>query len=329
MTIPFDECFFDVKVLFAGLNVVTPCAVAENVNVERILENNLIAQVAQTAKEVILQIPSNDAEPLRPVAGLNYRVRGHRLFAVPDDRLREVSQANSDAIAAPKEAFRRAIILLYGVELIDGGTFATEVDSLGNRRVHSYQFNISSLSVHYDAAYVWDENADEVRRLYELASNDYLTVGDGRSLAVAIDRLGQASIRGSSIDANLDLCIAAEITFLFGVKRNIDNEQIASSVRENARAFFGDGEFFWDSEQVAKIIRESYKERSDTVHGRKFDDAARMEHLMTLNVRLREVLKAALRAYVERRPAKLTARATWPERQKSIADGEPLQPIFT
>ena len=145
---------------------------------------------------------------------------------------------------------------------------------------------------------------------------------------MAIDRLGRASVRADGIDANLDLCIAAEIAFLFGVKlRGVENEKIAETVRENARAFFGDGEFFWGHDEAAEILRDSYKERSATVHGRKFGEAERLTHLVVLNARLREVLKAALRVYVERRPAKLTARAAWPARQAALARGEPVGPL--
>ncbi len=324
-----DECYFDVKALFAGLNVVTPCDLAPHVRVEQILENNLVAQSAQIAKEVLLGIASDADTPLRPVGGLAYRVRGHRLFAVADERLSEISRSNAAAIEAPKVAFRRAMILLYGVDLVEAGTFVTEVDHLGNRRIHSYQFNTSSLSVHYDVASVWEENAEELRRLYSALTDDYLAKGDGKPLAVAIDRLGRASIRADSIDANLDLCIAAEITFLFGVKRGLKNENIAETVRENARGFFGDGEFFWDREKVSAILGDSYRERSDTVHGRKFNDVERLTRLMGLNATLREVLKAALRAHVERQPTKLAARATWIARKAALERGDALVPIFT
>lgn len=332
MAVPLspNECYFDVKALFAGLTVVAPCALADDVRAEQILENNLVAQSAQIAKEVLLGMPSDADAPVRPVGGIAYRVRGHRLFAVPDDRLSEVSRSNDAAIAGPKDAFRRAMVLLYAVDLVEAGTFVTEVDNLDNRRVHSYQFNTSTLSVHYEAACVWDGNADELQRMYAALTHDYLATGDGKPLVVAIDRLGRGSFRADAIDANLDLCIAAEIAFLFGVKlRGVENEMIAETVRENARAFFGDGEFFWGRDEVAEILRDSYRERSATVHGRKFGDAQRLADLTGYNVRLREVLKAALRTYVERRPARLAARAAWPARRAALERGEPLPPIFT
>ncbi|MDB5070691.1 MAG: hypothetical protein JWM87_1802 [Candidatus Eremiobacteraeota bacterium] len=219
--------------------------------------------------------------------------------------------------------------LLYRIDLVEAGTFVTEVDNLGNRHAHSYQFNTWSLSVHYEAATVWDGNAEGLRVLYAALTHEYLATGDGKPLAVAIDRLGRACGRPDGIDTNLDLCIASEIAVLFGVKRNIANGMIAETVRENACAFFGENEFFWSRDEVAEILRNSYKERSATVHGRKFGDAERLSQLAALNARLREVLKAALRAYVERRPAKLVARAAWAACQEALQRCEALGPIFT
>jgi hypothetical protein len=295
--------------------------------VEQIFENNLVAQAAETAKDVLLGMKSDPDVPMRPVGGLRYTVRGRSLLGTPDDQLAAVSQSNARTISAPKIAFRRAIALMNGVGLIEAGTFVWETDHLGNRRLFSYQFNTGTLSVHYDAAYVWDDNMEEIRRLYASLTDDYLE-GDGAPLGVAIDRLGTAGIRADGVDANLDLCIASEITFLFGVRRDIENEEIARSVREHAGAFFGDGEFFWSRDEVVEILRASYSERSNTVHGRRFHDPDRLTALTPLNAQLREVLKTTLRALIERRPARLVARALWPQRVAAVERGEVLRPMF-
>jgi hypothetical protein len=50
--------------------------------------------------------------------------------------------------------------------LTDSGTFVTEVDGDGNRRVYSYQFNYGTLSVDYRAAYFGDEHAAEMRQVF-------------------------------------------------------------------------------------------------------------------------------------------------------------------
>lgn len=327
MVLGHDECWFDVKALFAGLNVPAPQTIADQTRAEQIFENNLVAQVAQTARDVLLGIPTDASVPLRPVCGLTYRVRGTRLFTVPNDQQAQVSRSNENAIAAPRIAFRRAIALMYGVELIDAGMFVWEGDNQGNRRLSSYQFNTGTLSVHYDAVHVREDNVEELRRLFGALTHGYMKT-EGEPLGVAIDRLGRAGIRWNAIDANLDLCIAAEIAFLFGVRRDIDNERIAETVRQNARAFFGEGEFHWNRDEVAAILRASYRERSDTVHGRRFSDPERLTNLMRLNVQLREVLRATLQAYVVRRPARLVARALWPERQALLERGDALGPIF-
>ncbi|MDB5070690.1 MAG: hypothetical protein JWM87_1801 [Candidatus Eremiobacteraeota bacterium] len=65
-----NECYFDVKVLFADLNVVAPYALADDVRVEIILTNNLVATSAQIAKDVVLGMPSDADAKLRPVGGL-------------------------------------------------------------------------------------------------------------------------------------------------------------------------------------------------------------------------------------------------------------------
>lgn len=317
------ECYFDVKALFAGLVVDGEHDLAPGVWAEKIFENNLVAQVAQTAMDVLLGLRTDPEVPYRPVCGLVYRVRGERLRAAPEDQLQAVSARNAATIAAPKIAFRRAIALLYGVELLEGGTFVWETDYLANRRLSSYQFNKWSLSVHYEAAHVYDGNAATIRSLFAHLVHSYFA-RDGRSIAIAIDRLGAAGTRADPIDTNLDLCIASEIAFLYGVKR-VKNELIAKTVREHARVFFGDGEFFWSRDEVDEILRIAYKERSDTVHGRKANDIDRASRILALNARHREVLKAALRIYAERRPLRLAARAEWPRRAGTQG---PLGPIF-
>ena len=65
---------------------------------------------------------------------------------------------------------------------------------------------------------------------------------------------------------------------------------------------FGNNEFFWDGNTVFEIVRDSYRERSHTIHGRRGAQTDRYDALLGLNARLREVLKASLRCYVERRP---------------------------
>jgi len=316
-----SECWLDVTVLFAGLQVPAPIELAPEVSVEQILEANIVANAVKIATEVQLGLPSNPEDPMHPVCGLRYRVRGRRLLGAEESRF------NDAQIKGPKLAFTRAVALMRGLELLHGGTFVHELDSVGNRRLYSYQFNSGYLSVHYDAAYFDGAHADEMRRVFAATRDPYLT-SEGTSIGVAIDRLGVAAIRSNQVDMNLDLCIAAEIAFLFGLQRRIDNEKIAETIRENARAFFGDGEFFWSRDDVFQIVRDSYKQRSDTVHGRRGTDPQRDAVLTPLNVRLREVLKACLLAYAERRPTKASAKALWPARVKALAQGATLEQIF-
>jgi hypothetical protein len=210
--------------------------------------------------------------------------------------------------------------------MLHGGTFVWETDALGHRRLREYQFNAMTLSVQPDDVYFGKEHANDLRACFANLSDPYLEQ-DGLSIGVAIDRLGSAYLRPSAVDKNLDLCIAAEIAFLYGVK-DVENERIAEDVREHASLFFGEGEFMWSRDDVRDILRDSYRERSNTVHGRKFDTPERQDVLGTLNARLREVLKATLRVYAARRPPRLLARRTWPERRTALEAGEALGPIF-
>lgn len=313
------ECWLDVVALFAGLEIENRIELGANVALEKILDANLIANVARIAKEVILGLPSDENALLHPVYGMRYRVRGKALLGTDEAKF------NSEQIAKPQKAFVRAVGLLRGQELVTAGSFVYETGGLGQRRLQSYQFNTATLSVHYEAAYFGDAHADELVRVYRTLLDPYLE-GNGTSVAVAIDRLGTAGTRTNEVDRNLDLCIAAEIVFLFGMKS--ENEMITENVRENARVFFGDEEFFWDRDTVAQVVYDSYKERSHTVHGRR-GNGGRGDVLIGLNARLREILKAALGIYIERRPAKLLARQTWTTRRASLEAGLPLEPIFS
>lgn len=315
------ECWLDVIVLFAGLGVPERIELAPTISLEQILEANLVANAVKIASEVQLGLPSNPAEPMHPVCGLRYRVLGKRILGSAE------ASFNSMQIGRPKQAFLRAVALIRGLELLHGGTFVHEVDDAGNRRLQSYQFNAGMLSMHYDAAYFDETHADELRQVFDALRDPYM-YGEGNSIGIAIDRLGVAAVRSNQIDTNLDLCIAAEIAFLFGLHGRIENERIAENIRENARVFFGDREFFWDRDKVFEIARDSYKERSDTIHGRRGDVPERHDKLLRVNVGLREVLKASLRAYVERRPTKMAARSAWPARREAIAEDVALGPMF-
>jgi hypothetical protein len=316
------ESWFDVIVLLAGLQVPARIELAPDVALDQILETNLVAQAVRMATEVTLGLPdveTDPPEPLHPVCGLLYRVRGKIVGEGSD------TTYNAEQIEAPKRAFLRAIALLRGLELGHGGTFVHEVNDAGRRRLHSSQLNSMVLSVHYEAAR-FDEGgfAEELRGVFVALQDPYLS-GEGVAIGVAIDRLGLAGIRANPVDANLDLCIAAEIAFRFGHERN---EKIAETIRENARVFFGDGEFLWDRNSVFEIVCDSYRERSHTVHGRRRSSDDKHGVLLGLNARLREVLKASLRAYVERRPTRAIARKAWPARHAAVAAGKSLNPIF-
>lgn len=313
------EAWFLITVLLAGLIVDQPIVLPGNVRVEEILPSNLIAKGAREAADAIFHVPAPDEEA-RPVYGLRFRVRGRHLMTGDDWKF------TNEQIEAPKRAFLRAVALMQAQELADAGTFVAQEDADGNAVLRQWQFNYGRLSVHYEAVHLGEWNAVDLASLFTALLEPYFH-GTGTGIGVAIDRLGVAEMRASKLDTNLDLCIASEIAFLFGVK-DMKNELIGPTVRENARVFFGDGEFFWDREKVDDIIKSSYKERSNTVHGRKFGDSERLGALIGLNAQLREVLKGALRAYVERRPTKLQARKAWKDRQVALGDGHPLPPIF-
>lgn len=327
MALDLGECWFDVRVLFAGLTVPTPIDLSPDVRLEPILDWNLVATLAKMASEVVLQLPSDPDVPRNPVCGLNYRVRGKRLIASPPERVGEDSRFNDRQIDAPRRAFIRAVSLLRGMELGDAGTFVREVDSAGTPHLRSSQFNYGRLSVHYDAAYFGEEHAVELRALFGNVSDPYLS-GDGASIAVAIDRLGAAALRLSPLDVNLDLCIAAEIAFRFGTP---NRRKISATIRKNARCFFGDEELaqWWDRGTIHNILRDSYDQRSDTVHGNKGPDLERNDVLAGLNAQLRVILQASLRAYVERKPTQARAREAWIARRTALARRRPLGPIFT
>jgi hypothetical protein len=206
------------------------------------------------------------------------------------------------------------------------GTFVSQTAADGVRRAYSQQFNYGRLSIHYDAAYFDAEDAATMRQLFACLRNAYLEES-GSAIGIAIDRLGTAAVRSNLIDANLDLCIAMEIAFLFGV-RDTRNEKLRETIAQNARVFFRDGEFYWGRDLISEIASNSYKQRCDTIHGRRGDDPDRYDTLTPLNVRLREVLKACLRAYVERRPTKAAARRAWMERTAAREAAHPLTPIF-
>jgi len=315
-----NEVWLDVIVLFAGLRVEGQIELAPDVRIEQILEANLVAQAALTAADVILQRQSDADAPAHPVNGMRYRVRGKRLVDGSEYRI------NHELIEAPKRAFRRAAALLQGSAAVgDGGTFVIATDQAGASRYYSRQFNFGNLSVHYDGPYFGPNNEDELRRVFAFLQDPYLS-GEGTQIGVAIDRLGFAPTRANDVDVNLDLCVAAEIAFSFGPKK-IKNEELSQTLRDNAAAFFGDGEFFWDRATVYQILRDSYKERSDTVHGRAGHGAER-DKLGGLNAQLRELMARVLLAYVERRPTKRAAKTTWPDRRQAVKDGTPLPPIF-
>lgn len=63
------------------------------------------------------------------------------------------------------------------------------------------------------------------------------------------------------------------------------------------------------------------------MHGR-FPRGATHAELPRLNVQLREILRAVLRAYVERQPTKRIVRAAWKHRRAQHGRGEPLTAIF-
>jgi hypothetical protein len=84
-----------------GLNVIT-----QDVAVERIFENNLIAQMVKIASEVALRLPSDPGEPMHPVCGLRYRIRGRRLFGDQDGGR---FNFNPGQIEGPKRAFLRRV----------------------------------------------------------------------------------------------------------------------------------------------------------------------------------------------------------------------------
>ena len=111
------------------------------------------------------------------------------------------------------------------LHLSHGGTSVYLADDAGNRRLFSSQFNAGVLSVHYDAAYFDEQFLNELRHVYATCQDPYLS-DVGISIGTAIDRLGVASSRSSQLDSNLDLCIAAEIAYLFCLQDRIANEQI-------------------------------------------------------------------------------------------------------
>jgi len=328
MPLAANECWFDVKALFAGLDVPEPIDIDSDIRLEQIFPANLIAQAAKMAGQVLLGVPSpdRDLDLSPPVYGLTYRVKGKRLFGTPDDQLKSVSDYNAAQIDAPRTAFRRATALIHSVDLVHAGTFVWETDAFSKKRLFSYQFNTGTLSVDYHAAYYGPENSSDLKALFADAMHPYLKE-DGAPIGVAIDRMGKASSRESFVDANLDLSIAAEVAFLFGLKRT-KNEEITKTLELHAGLFFGDGEFFWSREQLRDIVARSYKERSNTVHGRKFDDPARHDLMIGLNAQLRETLRHVLRAYVERKPSRRLARQTWKQRIDDFDKEKSLGKIF-
>jgi hypothetical protein len=229
---------------------------------------------------------------------------------------------NDELIDAPTRAFVRAVALLRGPELRNGGSFV-RIAGDPEPRIHRYQFNYGALSVHYVQAQFDENDAAELREVFSALCEPYLA-GDGASIGMAIDRLGSAAVRSDGLDSNLDLCIAAEIAFTFGARPR--NSEIMSTVRENARIVFGDEEFYWDRDRVRSIVLDSYTERGYTVHGTGRPD--RGNALEGLNAQLRAILQSALRAYIERRPTEDLARRSWSERRAALRAGRLLGPIF-
>ncbi len=100
------------RVLFAGLNVVVPGDLALNIRVEQIFENNLVAQIAQTAKKVLLGLKSDLDAPMRPVCGLRYEVQGRSLIGADDYDLTAHARDNARIISALKLARFRGELLI-------------------------------------------------------------------------------------------------------------------------------------------------------------------------------------------------------------------------
>lgn len=316
------ECTLEVTVLYAGLQVPEILSLTPSVRIERILEANIIAESMRNARDVLLGRPYEFNEGDHPVCGLRYRVPGKQIIGAEEGRY------NCHQIESVKTAFRRSVALIRGVELVQGGTFVVLDDPIsGEKRLYSHQLNAGALINHYEAAYFDPSDVEELRVVFNALRLPYME-GEGRSIAVAIDRLGAAGLRPNAVDENLDLCIAAEIAFMFGLQRQTPNDRIAETVRQNAVVFFSDADLIWDRERVREIICKSYRERSKTMHGRGSNHLNRYDDLVGVNAQLREILKKALRQYVEHRPKRSAVRKIWPARHAAFAEGLALGPMF-
>lgn len=323
----WNELWFEVIVPFAGLNAPDVIQLDEEVKIERIFKGNIFASALENARDVALQLPwpsNSDPPEKQNVYGLRYRIRRKNANSIEQDRRRDYMRETSRLVLDVQHAFVRSVILLQTDRLVKAGEFIVEIDPQGQRRMSSSQFSPTALGVHYVSAYFDSSYAQKLKLLFARLMKPYF-IKDGLSIAVALDRLGSATSRDNQVDANLDLCIAAEILFQFGMSPA--SSGIAKTIKSRAEVFFGEGEFFLKDADVADVVRKSYEERNTTVHGREGISDERQETLLALNGRLREILKAAILIFVRAQPSLLCARESWKSRMAAKKRGEVLGPI--
>ncbi len=300
--------------------------IASHVRLEKIFDVNLPGIALSNPLHTPLGIPAESAgSEVLPVFGLRLTTFTPKVFSDPGKDYLANRKLLLQRIATIVDAFLRALALRGVARIGTTGQIVRQINWSGTPQAAWHlDFAVAALAGQSIRVTFEPNDQELLERLFVTLTSEYFETREGRSILSALDRYRSATERSISDDINLDLTIAAEILFGFGMGGS--NEDLALRTRLHASVFFGDDETPYDRDRISEVVGFSYRVRSDTVHGRVLTESKR-EQLDINNRAMFDLIARALWMFVEARPENAKMKQIWSDRVRTLLTREPLCPI--